>query len=95
MTLPKPTPPLTQDEWDTLQQKFETHEIPEEQRKRQEKYRTKLEEGLEAAERGDTTGINDILETIKHGDTGAGRSNMLHHQLPKICEEHEELHTDE
>lgn len=44
MALPKHPSPLSEEEQEVLSEKFAEHEISEEQRARQEKYRKKLEE---------------------------------------------------
>lgn len=44
MALPKHPSPLSEEEQEVLSEKFAEHEISEEQRARQEKYREKLED---------------------------------------------------
>lgn len=44
MALPEPPSPLTKEERDTLSSKFLDHEISEEQKQRQEKFREKLQD---------------------------------------------------
>jgi hypothetical protein len=44
MALPKQPSPLSESERETLSEKFEDHEISEEQRERQAKYQEKFEE---------------------------------------------------
>lgn len=43
MAIPKPPTPLSEEELEALETKFADHEISDEQRARQEKYRDKLE----------------------------------------------------
>lgn len=45
MTLPKPPSPLSSEEIETLVEKFSNHQVSEEQKKKQEKYREKIREG--------------------------------------------------
>ncbi len=47
MALPKHPGPLSKSEQETLSEKFADHEISDEQRERQEKYREKLEDSDE------------------------------------------------
>jgi len=44
MTLPDPPTPLSEEERRALAEKFEEHEISEDQRERQQKYREKLKD---------------------------------------------------
>lgn len=44
MALPKPPAPLTEEERETLSEKFAEHEISEEQEQRQQRFREKLED---------------------------------------------------
>lgn len=47
MALPKHPSPLSEREQEVLSEKFANHEISDEQRERQEKYRDKLEDSEE------------------------------------------------
>jgi len=47
MALPKHPGPLSENEQEVLSEKFDDHEISDEQRERQQKYRDKLEDSDE------------------------------------------------